>query len=101
MAVGDYSGSAWTGAVTSTSLDPSKVVISTSTTTLGQASATVPLGKAVYFQALSAVAPGDTVRVRLEAAGFITSERTVQIAAAELQASDAAISVTLDPAISQ
>jgi hypothetical protein len=71
--------------VTLTSLDPQKLVISSSAATAGQASMTALLGQPVYLQALSGVLPGEKVRVRLEGPGYAASEREVEFAAAELQ----------------
>jgi hypothetical protein len=83
--------------VTITSLDPSKLVISTEAMAAGTESATAPMGQTVYLQALSGAQPGDSVRVRLQAAGYATSERTVPIAAAELQLLSTQVPIPIQP----
>lgn len=71
--------------VTVTSLDPDKLRISSDGSSTGEASITAALGRPVYLQALSAAAPGETVRVRLEAPGYYSTERDVEFLPAELQ----------------
>jgi hypothetical protein len=72
-------------AVTATSLDPQKLLISTNSKTLGDASATATYPTQFYLQALSTVVPGDKIRVRLEAPGYESAERDVEIVPAGLR----------------
>ncbi|MGC4048886.1 MAG: hypothetical protein QM757_05110 [Paludibaculum sp.] len=71
--------------VTLTSLDPDKLRISRNGSDTGEASITAALGNQISVQALSTAAPGETVRVRLEAPGYATTERDVEFLPAELQ----------------
>ena len=70
--------------VTITSLDPAKIVLSQSSSQPGQASVAVSIGSPIYIQALGN-APAGKVKVRMEAAGYATSELEIEIAAAVLE----------------
>ena len=58
----------------------------------------MPASGALYLQALSGVQPGDQVKVRLEGAGYTTSQATVNIRPAELQ-SNSGQSLSLQPIV--
>jgi hypothetical protein len=85
---------------TITSLDPGKLVISSSATVLGQSSLSARLGEPIYLQALETVSPGERVRVRLEAPGYLTSERETPIVPAELQRASPDSNVRMPPGVS-
>ncbi|WP_321475085.1 hypothetical protein [uncultured Paludibaculum sp.] len=86
--------------VTLTSLDPDKLRISNDSAATGEASITAPLGTRVYLQAMSTPQPGDTVRVRLEAPGYASTEREVEFLPAELQLTYPESSLALRPLVS-
>ncbi|HYP06112.1 MAG TPA: hypothetical protein VER03_07725, partial [Bryobacteraceae bacterium] len=71
--------------VTVTTLDPSKIVLSSDGGLTSRDSLVVPMRVPMVLQAGPGATPGDRVRIRLASPGYATTEAEVRIAPAELQ----------------
>jgi hypothetical protein len=82
--------------VTVSTYDPAKLTVSKEATTPGQTSVTVPMGQPFSIQAMSAAEPSDTLRLRLEAPSYVTTDAPVPIVPAQIQLEDGTREARID-----
>lgn len=87
-------------AVTLTSLDPAKLLLSASSSTLGSASLSTTVGTPIRIQVSPSVQPGERLRVRVAGAGFSDSITELPVSEAQLQwYEDRSEGISLSPGV--